>query len=67
MNIQKKIDQVKTKILKNLNKYFYTTKDAGTKKGVLETKSDQIFKAHQKLEKIVLPAANNLEKLVNYY
>ena len=45
-DIKDKIDQVKN----NLNETLTTiSRDAGTNKGVLETKSDQIYKAHQKL------------------
>ena len=45
-DIKDKIDQVKD----NLNDTLTTiSKDAGTNKGVLETKSDQIYRAHQKL------------------
>ena len=45
-DIKNKIDNVKD----NLNDTLTTiSKDAGTNKGVLETKSDQIYKAHQKL------------------
>ena len=45
-DIQKKIDQVKTDLTTTLTNI---STSAGTNKGILETKSDQILKAHQKL------------------
>ena len=45
-NIQTKIDQVKTDLTTTLTNI---STSAGTNKGILETKSDQILKAHQKL------------------
>ena len=45
-NIQTKIEQVKTDLTSTLTTI---STSAGTNKGILETKSDQILKAHQKL------------------
>ena len=45
-DIQTKIDQVKTDLTTTLTNI---STSAGTNKGILETKSDQILKAHQKL------------------
>ena len=45
-DIQTKIDQVKTDLTITLTNI---STSAGTNKGILETKSDQILKAHQKL------------------
>ena len=45
-DIQNKIDQVKTDLTTTLTTI---STSAGTNKGILETKSDQILKAHQKL------------------
>ena len=43
-DINSKVDQVKTDLTNNLTTI---STDAGTTKGVLETKSDQILKEHQ--------------------
>ena len=45
-DIQKKIDQVKTDLTNSLTTISTA---AGTNKGILETKSDQILRAHQRL------------------
>ena len=45
-DIQKKIDQVKTDLTNSLTTISTA---AGTNKGILETKSDQILKEHQRL------------------
>ena len=45
-DLQKKIDQLKTDLTNSLTTISTA---AGTNKGILETKSDQILKAHQKL------------------
>ena len=45
-DIQKKIDQVKTDLTNSLTTISTA---AGTNKGILETKSDQILNAHQRL------------------
>ncbi len=45
-DINRRVDQVKTDLTTNLTSI---STDAGTNKGVLETKSDQILKEHQRL------------------
>ena len=45
-DINRRVDQVKTDLTTNLTSI---STDAGTTKGVLETKSDQILKEHQRL------------------